>query len=190
MIVARLDAAGASLPFATFIGGGQTDVGTDIARDGNGDVYLTGLTYSLDFPATVGAFDRVWNGDLTIFWGDSFVTKIDIDATTSTPPAPPAVPGAPTLVSPSNASSVPQPITFDWNDVPSASSYTIQVDDSSTFSAPLVREITVTGSMAAATGLASTTHFWRVRGINVAGLAGAWSAVRSFTPQAAPPAAG
>ena len=47
---------------------------------------------------TVGAFDRVWNGDLQIFWGDAFVTKIDIDATTSTPPSPPAVPGAPTLV--------------------------------------------------------------------------------------------
>ena len=40
-----------------------------------------------------------------------------INATASTPPAPPAVPAAPTLLSPSNASSQPQPITFDWSDV-------------------------------------------------------------------------
>ena len=90
--------------------------GADIARDANGDIYVTGITFSQDFPATVGAFDRVWNGDLQIFWGDAFVTKIDIDASTSTPPAPPGVPGAPTLVSPSNGSTQPQPITFDWND--------------------------------------------------------------------------
>ena len=39
------------------------------------------------------------------------------------------------------------------------------------------------------TGLATTQHFWRVRGVNVDGVAGPWSAVRSFTPQAAPPPA-
>ena len=82
---------------------------------------------------TVGAFDRVWNGDLQIFWGDAFVTKIDIDATTSTPTSPPGVPVAPTLTSPSNGSTQPQPITFDWNDVPEAVSYRIQIDDSSAF---------------------------------------------------------
>ncbi len=48
------------------------------------------------------------------------------------------------LVSPSNASSQPQPITFDWNDAAEAVSYTIQVDNSSSFTAPLVREQSVT----------------------------------------------
>ena len=28
-----------------------------------------------DFPATAGAFDTVWNGDPTIFWGDAFVDE-------------------------------------------------------------------------------------------------------------------
>jgi hypothetical protein len=31
--------------------------------------------------------------------------------------------------------------------------------------------------------------WWRVRGVNAAGTAGAWSSVRSFTPQGAPAAA-
>ncbi|MDX6378195.1 MAG: hypothetical protein QOE98_2498, partial [Gaiellaceae bacterium] len=100
------------------------------------------------------------------------------------------VPVAPTLTSPSNASSQPQPITFDWNNVPESVSYTIQIDDSSAFSAPLVRDQSVTQSIYATTGLANATHFWRVRGVNSAGAVGAWSAVRSFTAQAPPPPAG
>ena len=115
-IIAQLNAAGSALLFSTFLGGSTARAATTSPATPTGDVYVTGLTYSQDFPATVGAFDRVWNGDLSIFWGDAFVTKIDIDADGSTPPAPPAVPAAPTLVSPSNASSQPQPITFDWND--------------------------------------------------------------------------
>jgi hypothetical protein len=187
--ITELNAAGSSLLFGSFLGGSQSESGYDIARDSTGNIYLTGLTYSQDFPATVGAFDRVFNGDLSIFWGDAFVTKVDITATSSTPTAPPGVPAAPTLVSPSNASSQPQPITFDWNDVPEAVSYTIQIDDSSGFTAPLVREQSVTSSVYATSDLATTTHFWRVRGVNSAGVVGAWSAVRSFTPQTAPPAA-
>ncbi len=187
--VAELDASGSSLPFATYLGGSQPEAGDDIARDPTGNVYLTGLTYSQDFPATVGAFDRVFNGDVSIFWGDAFVTKIDPSANSSTPASPPGVPGAPTLISPSNNSVQPQPITFDWSDVPQAASYTIQIDDSSAFSAPLVRDQSVASSIYATSDLATSTHFWRVRGVNSAGVAGAWSAVRSFTPQTAPPAA-
>ncbi len=187
--ITQLNAAGSALLFSTFIGGSQADGTYDIARDPTGDVYVTGSTFSQDFPVTVGAFDRVWNGDPLIFWGDAFVAKIDVDANGSTPTEPPAVPGAPTLVSPANASSQPQPITFDWSNTTSATSYQVQIDDSSAFTAPLVRDQTVTASEYSTTGLPTTTHFWRVRGINVAGVAGAWSATRSVTPQAAPPPA-
>jgi len=72
---------------------------------------------------------------------------------------------------------------------PGAATYAIQIDDSSAFDAPLVRDASVTGSMYATTGLSTATHFWRVRGVNTAGTAGAWSAVRSFTPQEPPPPA-
>jgi hypothetical protein len=38
----------------------------------------------------------------------------------------------------------------------------------------------------ATTGLATTQHFWRVRGFNTDGVPGPWSAVRTFTPGPAP----
>ena len=76
---------GSALLFATFLGGSQRRGRSRHRPRPTGDIYVTGLTFSQDFPATVGAFDRVWNGDLLIFWGDAFVTKLDIDATSSTP---------------------------------------------------------------------------------------------------------
>ena len=187
--ISEVSADGAALMYSTFLGGRDADGGEDVAIDPNGKVYVVGHTYSLDFPATAGAFDTVFNGDPSIFWGDAFVTKIDPNATTSTPPAGAPVPAAPALLSPANGDTPAQPITFDWSDVAGAASYTIQIDDSSAFTAPLVRSADVTSSMYATTGLATTTQFWRVRGVNVNGVAGAWSAVRSFTPQTAPPPA-
>ena len=47
----------------------------------------------------------------------------------------------------------------------------------------------MTQSIYATTGLAAGTHFWRVRGVNSAGVVGAWSATRSFTAEAPPPPA-
>jgi hypothetical protein len=146
---------------------------------------------SLDFPATVGAFDTVFNGDTSIFWGDAWVTKVDPNRTTSTPRATAPTPATPTLVSPPNNDvATPQPITFQWNAAVGSASYQIQIDDSSGFTAPLVRSASVSGStMYATTGLATVAHFWRVRGVNVDGVAGPWSAVFTFTPDTAPPPA-
>ncbi len=103
----------------------------------------------------------------------------------STGVAAPPTPSAPTLVSPAQDATPAQPVTFDWTDVSAATSYRIQIDDSSTFSAPLVVDRTVTASQFTASTLAAARHWWRVRGINSAGTAGAWSALRRFTPQAA-----
>jgi hypothetical protein len=105
---------------------------------------------------------------------------------TVTAPAPPPTPSAPALVSPANQATVTLPVTLDWSDVSAAASYRIQIDDSSTFSAPRVVDQTLTASQLSVGSLAARQHWWRVRGINSAGTAGAWSAVRSFTPQGAP----
>ena len=44
----------------------------DIAVDGSGRAYVTGLTNSADFPTTPGAFDTTFNGG-----SDAFVTKLN-----------------------------------------------------------------------------------------------------------------
>ena len=78
-----------ALLFADVPGGSHSEGGTDIGRDPTGDIYVTGIDPLAELP---GDGRRVRPGrelrprDLL---GDAFITKIDIDATTSTPIAPP-----------------------------------------------------------------------------------------------------
>jgi hypothetical protein len=110
-------------------------------------------------------------------------TRGTTHSATLTVNAPTAVPSAPTLLAPASGASVPLPVTLDWNDVPNAASYQIQVDDGSSFSSPRVVDQSVTASQLTVPTLANRQHWWRVRGRNSAGTAGSWSTVRSFTPQ-------
>jgi trimeric autotransporter adhesin len=99
-----------------------------------------------------------------------------------------AAPAAPTLVAPANgATGVAQPTTLDWNDVTSATSYEVQVDDSSTIAAPFVANPTVTASQAPLSGLPARQLWWRVRARNASGVFGSFSSVRTFTPQSSSP---
>jgi sugar lactone lactonase YvrE len=52
----KLYPTGASLVFSTVFGGMRDDVPTGIALDSSGNVYITGVTHSRDFPTTAGAF--------------------------------------------------------------------------------------------------------------------------------------
>jgi hypothetical protein len=98
-------------------------------------------------------------------------------------------PGTPTLVSPADTAAVNQPVTLDWNNASNAASYEIQVDDSSSFSAPLVSSLTSTASQTSVSGLAAVQYWWRVRAKNSAGVAGNWSASRRFTVNSGSPSA-
>ena len=63
-----------TLDYSTFIGGSENDRGFDIAVDASGNAYVTGSTYSSDFPA-VSAFDGSFAGGTS--FSDAFVTKIN-----------------------------------------------------------------------------------------------------------------
>jgi len=77
-MVASLDANGATLRYASYLGGLNLDQATSLARDGNGALYIAGQTMSSDFPTTVGAFDRIFNGNSDVFWGDAFIVKLTL----------------------------------------------------------------------------------------------------------------
>jgi hypothetical protein len=71
-------------------------------------------------------------------------------------------------------------ITFDWSDVPGAASYAIQIDDSNTFTTPLILEQSLSVSQLSTATLPTTTMWWRVRAVAADGMAGAWSSARRF----------
>ena len=58
VFVAKVNAAGTALVYATFIGGSDFDWGRAIAIDASGNAYIAGQTKSSNFPTTNGAFDR------------------------------------------------------------------------------------------------------------------------------------
>ena len=74
--VARLNAAGNTLDYATFLGGSEDDIGYSIAVDGSGRVYVVGITKSADFPTTPGAFDTSYNDDGDYY--DAFVVRLNM----------------------------------------------------------------------------------------------------------------
>ena len=102
----------------------------------------------------------------------------------SSPPPSGGTPVAPTLLAPANSARVSLPLTLDWNDVTNAASYQIQVDDSSSFGSPFAIDTTTAASQLTTSTLSARQYWWRVRGRNSAGTAGAWSSTRNFTVQA------
>jgi hypothetical protein len=73
--VAKLTSAGSALSYSTYLGGRAADLGLGIAVDGSGNAYVTGQTFSNDFP-TAGAFHTGLRG-----LSDAFVTKINTNTT-------------------------------------------------------------------------------------------------------------
>jgi hypothetical protein len=70
--VVKLNPSGSSLVYGTFIGGSDYEGGSGIAVDEGENAYVTGSTYSSDFPKTDKAFDTSYNG-----YGDAFVVKLN-----------------------------------------------------------------------------------------------------------------
>ena len=71
--VTKLNANGTALVYSTYLGGSSNDHGTSIALDGSGDAYITGGTYSTDFPTTAGAYQTTFPGS----GGTTFLTKLN-----------------------------------------------------------------------------------------------------------------
>jgi len=77
--VTKLDATGSALVYSTFIGGIYNDSLYGLALDSIGNPYVTGYTFSPDFPTTPGAFRTEFRGNPLARHpsGDCFLTKLD-----------------------------------------------------------------------------------------------------------------
>jgi hypothetical protein len=60
--LAILNPEGTDLLYGTYLGGSNEDQGWGLAVSGIGNVYMTGHVFSDNFPTTVGAHDRIYNG--------------------------------------------------------------------------------------------------------------------------------
>ena len=72
VFVTKVNPAGSSLAYSTYLGGSAEDGSNGIAIDSQGAAYVTGATFSPGFPTTPGAFDTSHNG-----FADAFVTKVN-----------------------------------------------------------------------------------------------------------------
>jgi hypothetical protein len=70
--VTKLNPEGSGLLYSTYLGGSSYDYGNGIAADAAGNAYVTGYTYSPDFPTTAGAFQTTYHGSY-----DAFVSKLN-----------------------------------------------------------------------------------------------------------------
>jgi hypothetical protein len=70
--VAKLNSSGSGLVYSTYLGGGNFDAGGGIALDSSGNAYVTGHTFSTDFPTTAGAFQTTLGGET-----NAFVSKLN-----------------------------------------------------------------------------------------------------------------
>jgi len=76
--VAKFAATGATLVWATYLGGAGNDYGADVALDKDGDVYAVGDTASSGFPVRA-AYQGTYGGST-----DAFLTRVKGDGTTFT----------------------------------------------------------------------------------------------------------
>jgi len=76
--VAELNPEGSALVYATYLGGNSFDVSVSIAVDSTGNVYVTGQTFSGNFPTTPAAFQTKCNrGSHCGNYGDAFVARLN-----------------------------------------------------------------------------------------------------------------
>lgn len=71
VFISKFDGSDNSLVFSTYLGGGNADMCRAIAIDVDGNVYVTGMTHSIDFPIV-----SAWQG-VKASSSDAFVAKLD-----------------------------------------------------------------------------------------------------------------
>ncbi len=111
--VVQIDGTGNSAQYSAFVGGASNDEINDIAISSTGTVFVTGNTYSTDFPTSSNAIFKQNTGDV-----DGFVMALSTCTVTIEPPKDTLVcPGKPLTLT-NNATGVGT-LHYKWEDVAS-----------------------------------------------------------------------
>ncbi len=73
--ISVISATGSGILYSTYAGGGNEDTGFGIAADSSGNAYVTGLSYSVNFPVTPSALQSINEGE-----GDAFALEVNTNA--------------------------------------------------------------------------------------------------------------
>jgi hypothetical protein len=76
VFVTKLNDKGSKLRYSTYVGGSNADYGFSIAADSAGNAYVTGQTYSSNFPTISGSFDTSFGSG-----SDAFILKLNSTGT-------------------------------------------------------------------------------------------------------------
>jgi hypothetical protein len=74
--VTKLNASGSALIFSTFLGGSTSDAATGLALNSAGDIYISGIAYSTDFPVTSGVYQGTSKGSSISYYWNNFLTEM------------------------------------------------------------------------------------------------------------------
>jgi len=74
--IIKLSSSGSALSYSTYLGGSSWDYGLSIALDSSGNAYVTGRTFSNDFP-TQNPYQGTFGGPM-----DAFITKVSSSGST------------------------------------------------------------------------------------------------------------
>ena len=78
VFVTKLNPGGSGLVYSTYIGGGDYEWSHALVLDSGNNAYVTGYTYSFDFPTTPGVYQPVKGGGASNI-PDAFVLKLSPD---------------------------------------------------------------------------------------------------------------
>ena len=81
--VTKFNPAGNALVYSTYLGGTTADIGLGVAVDAANNAYVTGETFSTNFPTTPGVFQTTLRTNAA---SNAFVTKLNANGTWATPP--------------------------------------------------------------------------------------------------------
>ena len=76
VFITKLNPTGSALVYSTYLGGKSGDAGYGMALDSAGDVYVTGKTFSINFPTILGSYSTMCRGCRKQV-SEAFVTKLN-----------------------------------------------------------------------------------------------------------------